>query len=106
VLQGGLVNGLLTEQVKTVCVDLCNQELLECIPSEHKIISVYHLANQASIISDTIRSLLRGRRPLIHSEGGYVSVYFYAGDGAETYMMLVEQRPGQRIYHNTYKVKS
>jgi CDP-glucose 4,6-dehydratase len=53
--------------------------------------------NWNRIIPGTIRSILRGQRPVIRSDGEYVRDYFYVEDGAAAYMLLAEQlaaRPG------------
>ena len=47
--------------------------------------------NWNRIIPGTIRSLLRGQRPVIRSDGNYVRDYFYVEDGAAAYMLLAEQ---------------
>jgi CDP-glucose 4,6-dehydratase len=47
--------------------------------------------NWNRIIPGTIRSILRGQRPVIRSNGEYVRDYFYVEDGAAAYMLLVEQ---------------
>src|SRR5688572_4021330 len=47
--------------------------------------------NWNRIIPGTIRSILRGQRPIIRSNGQYVRDYFYAEDGAAAYMLLAEQ---------------
>jgi CDP-glucose 4,6-dehydratase len=47
--------------------------------------------NWNRIIPGTIRSILRGQRPIIRSDGEYVRDYFYAEDGAAAYMLLAEQ---------------
>jgi CDP-glucose 4,6-dehydratase len=52
--------------------------------------------NWNRIIPGTIRSILRGQRPIIRSDGNYVRDYFYVEDGAAAYMLLaeaLEQRP-------------
>lgn len=46
--------------------------------------------NWNRIIPGTIRSILRGQRPVIRSNGQYVRDYFYAEDGAAAYMLLAE----------------
>ena len=38
----------------------------------------------------TIRSVLRGERPVIRSDGTFVRDYFYVEDGAAAYMTLAE----------------
>ena len=47
--------------------------------------------NWNRIIPGTIRSILRGQRPVIRSDGQFVRDYFYVGDGAAAYMLLAEK---------------
>ena len=47
--------------------------------------------NWNRIMPGTIRSVLRGERPVIRSDGQYVRDYFYVEDGAAAYMLLAEQ---------------
>jgi CDP-glucose 4,6-dehydratase len=47
--------------------------------------------NWNRIVPGTIRSVLRGQRPIIRSDGEYVRDYFYVEDGAAAYMLLAEQ---------------
>jgi CDP-glucose 4,6-dehydratase len=47
--------------------------------------------NWNRIIPGTIRSLARGQRPVIRSDGLFVRDYFYVEDGAAAYMLLAEQ---------------
>jgi CDP-glucose 4,6-dehydratase len=47
--------------------------------------------NWNRIVPGTIRSILRGQRPVIRSDGQYVRDYFYVEDGAAAYMTLAEQ---------------
>lgn len=47
--------------------------------------------NWNRIVPGTIRSILRGKRPVIRSNGHYVRDYFYVEDGAAAYMLLVEK---------------
>jgi CDP-glucose 4,6-dehydratase len=47
--------------------------------------------NWNRIIPGTIRSVLRGQKPVIRSNGEYVRDYFYVEDGAAAYMLLAEQ---------------
>lgn len=47
--------------------------------------------NWNRIVPGTIRSILRGRRPVIRSDGEYVRDYFYVEDGAAAYMLLAER---------------
>jgi CDP-glucose 4,6-dehydratase len=46
--------------------------------------------NWNRIVPGTIRSVLRGQRPIIRSDGEYVRDYFYAEDGAAVNMVLAE----------------
>lgn len=47
--------------------------------------------NWNRIIPGTVRSVLRGQRPVIRSDGNYIRDYFYVEDGAAAYMLLAEQ---------------
>jgi len=47
--------------------------------------------NWNRIVPGTIRSALRGERPIIRSDGSCVRDYFYVEDGALAYLMLAEQ---------------
>jgi len=51
--------------------------------------------NWNRIIPGTIRSILRGQRPVIRSDGEYIRDYFYVEDGAAAYMHLAEQLASQ-----------
>ncbi len=46
--------------------------------------------NWNRIVPGTIRSVLRGQRPVIRSDGQYIRDYFYIEDGAAAYMLLAE----------------
>jgi len=46
--------------------------------------------NWNRIVPGTIRSILRGQRPIIRSDGQFIRDYFYVEDGAAAYMLLVE----------------
>ena len=46
--------------------------------------------NWSRIVPGTIRSFLRGERPVIRSDGSYVRDYIYVIDGARAYMRLAE----------------
>ncbi len=46
--------------------------------------------NWNRIVPGTIRSAVRGERPVIRSDGQFVRDYFYVEDGAAAYMMLAE----------------
>jgi len=47
--------------------------------------------NWNRIVPGTIRSVLRGQRPVIRSDGHYVRDYFYVEDGAAAYILLAER---------------
>lgn len=47
--------------------------------------------NWNRIVPGTIRSILRGQRPLIRSDGTLVRDYFYVRDGARAYMLTAEK---------------
>lgn len=47
--------------------------------------------NWNRIVPGTIRSVLRGQRPIIRSDGHYVRDYFYVEDGAVAYTLLAER---------------
>ena len=47
--------------------------------------------NWNRIVPGTIRSVLRGSRPVIRSDGQYVRDYFYVEDGAAAYTLLAER---------------
>lgn len=46
--------------------------------------------NWNRLIPGTIRSILRGQRPVIRSDGQHIRDYFYVEDGAAVYMLLAE----------------
>jgi CDP-glucose 4,6-dehydratase len=50
--------------------------------------------NWNRIVPGTIRSVLRGQRPIIRSDGKFVRDYFYAEDGAAANMLLAERLAG------------
>lgn len=47
--------------------------------------------NWSRIVPGTIRSVLRGERPVIRSDGQSVRDYFYVEDGAAAYVFMAEQ---------------
>ena len=51
--------------------------------------------NWNRIVPGTIRSVLRGQRPVIRSDGSSVRDYFYVEDGAAAYMLLAESAGGR-----------
>lgn len=52
--------------------------------------------NWNRIVPGTIRSVLRGQRPVIRSDGRFVRDYFYVEDGAAAYMLLAERLAADR----------
>jgi len=55
--------------------------------------------NWNRIVPGTIRSVLRGERPVVRSDGQYGRDYFYVEDGAGAYMLLAEQVHARRDLH-------
>lgn len=47
--------------------------------------------NWNRIVPGAIRSILRGERPVIRSDGQFIRDYFYVEDGAAAYMLLAER---------------
>lgn len=47
--------------------------------------------NWSRLVPGTVRSVLRGQRPVIRSDGTYVRDYFYVEDGAAVYLFLAER---------------
>lgn len=55
--------------------------------------------NWNRLVPGTLRSLLRGERPVVRSDGRFVRDYFYVEDGAAAYLLLAEalaRDPGLR----------
>ena len=52
--------------------------------------------NWNRLVPGTIRSVLRGRPPVIRSDGNYIRDYFYVEDGAAAYMLLAERMASDR----------
>lgn len=52
--------------------------------------------NWNRIVPGTIRSVIRGERPVIRSDGQYVRDYFYVEDGVAAYMLLAEKLAADR----------
>jgi CDP-glucose 4,6-dehydratase len=50
--------------------------------------------NWNRIVPGTVRSVLRGERPLVRSDGEFTRDYFYVEDGAAAYMLLAERLAG------------
>jgi CDP-glucose 4,6-dehydratase len=63
--------------------------------------------NWNRIVPGTVRSVLRGQRPVIRSDGTYIRDYFYVKDGAAAYLHLAEclarqpEVPGQAFNFST-----
>jgi CDP-glucose 4,6-dehydratase len=55
--------------------------------------------NWNRIVPGTIRSALRGERPVIRSDGKSVRDYFYVEDGAAAYMLLAERLAADTVLH-------
>ena len=55
--------------------------------------------NWNRIVPGTIRSVLRGERPVIRSDGKFVRDYFYVEDGAAAYMRLAESMAADPTLH-------
>jgi CDP-glucose 4,6-dehydratase len=52
--------------------------------------------NWNRIVPGTVRSVFRGQRPVIRSDGTYIRDYFYVEDGAHAYMTLAEKLAADR----------
>ena len=52
--------------------------------------------NWNRVVPGTIRSVLRGERPIIRSDGQFIRDYFYVEDGAAAYMLLAERLSADR----------
>jgi CDP-glucose 4,6-dehydratase len=52
--------------------------------------------NWSRIVPGTIRSVLRGKRPIIRSDGQFVRDYFYVEDGAAAYTLAAEKLAADR----------
>ncbi len=55
--------------------------------------------NWNRIVPGTIRSIVRGERPIIRSDGKYIRDYFCVEDGAAAYMLLAERLSANRKLH-------
>jgi len=47
--------------------------------------------NWSRLVPGTIRSVIRGERPVIRSDGQYVRDYFYVEDGVAAYLLLAQE---------------
>lgn len=52
--------------------------------------------NWNRIVPGTVRSVVRGQRPVIRSDGKLIRDYFYVEDGAAAYMLLAERLASDR----------
>ena len=52
--------------------------------------------NWSRIVPGTIRSVLRGKRPVVRSDGQFVRDYFYVEDGAAAYTLSAERLAADR----------
>jgi CDP-glucose 4,6-dehydratase len=55
--------------------------------------------NWNRLVPGTVRSVLRGTRPVIRSDGQFVRDYFYVEDGAAAYMLLAERMAHDPLLH-------
>lgn len=55
--------------------------------------------NWNRIIPGAIRSVVRGQRPIIRSDGNFVRDYFYVEDGVAAYLLLAEQLAARPELH-------
>jgi CDP-glucose 4,6-dehydratase len=66
--------------------------------------------NWNRLVPGTIRSIVRGERPIIRSDGQFTRDYIYVEDGARAYLLLAEQlaaRPGLRgeVFNFSYECR-
>jgi len=52
--------------------------------------------NWSRIVPGTVRSAIRGKRPIIRSDGEFVRDYFYVEDGAAAYTLAAEKLAAER----------
>ena len=55
--------------------------------------------NWNRILPGSIRSIVRGERPVIRSDGNFTRDYFYVEDGAAAYMLLAERLAADAALH-------
>ena len=55
--------------------------------------------NWNRVVPGTIRSIIRGERPVVRSDGNFVRDYFYIEDGAAAYMLLAERLASDAALH-------
>ena len=66
--------------------------------------------NWNRLVPGTIRSVVRGQRPIIRSDGLFTRDYLYVEDGAWAYLLLAEQmaaRPelGGEVFNFSYEIR-
>ncbi len=81
--------------VSKSCSDLIGQAYAETYQSPVAITRCGNFygggdLNWNRIVPGTIRSVLRGKRPVIRSDGSLVRDYFYVEDGAAAYLLLAQ----------------
>jgi CDP-glucose 4,6-dehydratase len=54
------------------------------------------------LVPGTIRSAVRGERPVIRSDGKFIRDYFYVRDAVKAYLMLAEALPGETAAGNAF----
>ncbi|HBC91802.1 MAG TPA: sugar dehydratase, partial [Pelotomaculum sp.] len=54
------------------------------------------------LVPGTIRSALKGERPVIRSDGTYIRDYFYVKDGAEAYLFLAQKMDEMPIHGEAF----
>lgn len=59
--------------------------------------------NWSRIIPGTIRSIIRGRNPIIRSDGNYVRDYFYVEDAVLACLLLLEKRAFGEAFNFSYE---
>ena len=62
--------------------------------------------NWSRIVPGTIRSLHRGERPVLRSDGTYVRDYLYVKDAAASYLRLAERLDDERIHGEAFNFGS
>lgn len=58
--------------------------------------------NWNRLIPGTIKSIVRGERPIIRSDGSYIRDYFYVKDGARAYMHLAERMNDPTVHGHAF----
>ena len=58
--------------------------------------------NWSRLVPGTIRSLLRGQRPVVRSDGTFVRDYLYVKDAARSYVRLAEALDDERLHGEAF----